>query len=196
MRLLDLTGKTFGQLEVVGRAPNTKDGKGAWFCRCSCGTVKAVSTQNLKRGVTVSCGCYRRKRSTTHGMSRSSEFHVWCAMRARCTNPKNKDYHHYGARGITVCERWLNSFEAFYADMGPSQGLQLERVDNAKGYGPSNCVWATSAEQHVNRRNTIWLEHSGTTHTLVQWSETLNIPYMTLYTRYKIGKPPEEILAA
>ena len=113
MRLLDLTGKTFGQLEVVGRAPNTKDGKGAWFCRCSCGTVKAVSTQNLKRGVTVSCGCYRRKRSTTHGMSRSSEFHVWCAMRARCTNPKNKDYHHYGARGITVCERWLNSFEAF-----------------------------------------------------------------------------------
>lgn len=81
------------------------------------------------------------------------EYNSWKAMRSRCLSPKHEAYGRYTGRGITICERWLNSFDAFLADMGPRpEGLTLERVDNERGYEPANCVWATRKAQAVNRR--------------------------------------------
>jgi len=80
---------------------------------------------------------------------------VWCSMMQRCNNPNNKGYVNYGARGVTVCERW-RKFDNFYADMGdPPKGLSLERKNNDNGYSKSNCIWADRSTQNRNRRSVV-----------------------------------------
>lgn len=78
---------------------------------------------------------------------------IWKAMIQRCTNPNDRRWKDYGGRGITVCQRWRESFEAFYADMGPRpDGLSIDRVNNDRGYSPQNCQWATREQQARNKR--------------------------------------------
>lgn len=90
-----------------------------------------------------------------HGKSKTSIYDIWHGMKQRCINPNNKDYEKYGGRGITVCDRWFNSFENFYTDMGdkPFKGAQLDRKENDKGYYKDNCRWVTSKQNNNNRRN-------------------------------------------
>jgi len=89
---------------------------------------------------------------TIHGKANSPTYHVWEALKSRCLSHANKQYHSYGGRGITVCPRW-DSFENFYADMGERpDGLQIDRIDNDKGYSPDNCRWVTRSENSQNRR--------------------------------------------
>lgn len=88
-----------------------------------------------------------------HGMTKSPTYNSWDSAKGRCTRPSMANYHKYGGRGIRMCERWASSFEAFLADMGPRpNGTTLDRIDNAKGYEPGNCRWATGAEQSLNQR--------------------------------------------
>lgn len=153
---LDLTGQRFGRLIAIDRAPNIKDNGGswtAWLCKCECGAVVTVRTGCLRRGDTQSCGCLRSEIITKHGGSASPEYWVWHAMHQRCENPKHESYRNYGARGITVCERW-REFADFIADMGPrpSPGHSIDRLDNDGPYEPGNCQWATKPEQGRNRR--------------------------------------------
>jgi len=160
MNLLDLTGQKFGYWIVVCRSARTDNSY--WICQCICKKRKALLGTNLKSGMTKSCGCKAKELLSVsnrhHGHAPitglTSEYIAWCNLKARCNNPKRNDYERYGGRGIAVCERWMNSFENFIADMGlkPSPKLSIERIDNHGNYEPSNCKWATSLEQSRNQR--------------------------------------------
>lgn len=131
-----------------------------------------------------------------HGYSAAHPtYRVWTDMKRRCVNPKHKAYPRYGARGISVCERWLNDFAAFVADMGEKpEGMTLDRIDNAGPYSPENCRWATWREQNNNRRSTRKLEWDGRTQSLRQWSRELGINHVTLRRRLEHGWTVERAL--
>lgn len=155
---IDLRGKQFGRLTVLGMAPRTH-GRARWDCICECGTRTVVTGDVLQQGRSMSCGCLRREMNCAkfrvHGAAGTPEYRAWSGMKARCHNPNNPDYHRYGDRGIRVCDRWIESFERFLADMGPrpSSEHSLDRFPNNDGnYEPDNCRWATAQEQAFNRR--------------------------------------------
>lgn len=196
-RALDLTGVRFGKLVAVKPTGLRRDRSIEWECACDCGAVSKVAAAKLRDGATKSCGCLRTETHTTHGMSKSPEFAVWYAMKERCSNQLNNRWATHGARGIRVCDRWVNSFENFYSDMGPrpESNLSLERVDNDGDYTPENCVWATDREQAENRRTTIRIEIDGRSQSLKAWCRELSVPYLRTWKRiYRSGWTLERAL--
>lgn len=156
-KLFDATGKTFGRLTALHEVDPLYRSDGTRLRRylfvCECGTKKEMLLQNVKSGVSRSCGCRMGKMRHGHAGLETPTYRTWQAMRARCHNPKHSAYPRYGARGIQVCERWRNSFDAFLADMGERpDGSTLDRIDGSKGYEPGNCRWATTAQQFENKR--------------------------------------------
>lgn len=167
-----------------------------WICKCDCGNRKSVFSTNLKRQLSTSCGCATLEASRTHQMSQDRLYRVWNAMIGRCHRPSDRGYKNYGARGIYVCERWRNSFEAFLEDMGyrPFTEAQLERVDNDGPYSPDNCIWATKEVQCRNTRRTVFLKHDGRCHRLDEWSEITGICVGTIRSRLQRGWSVEKTL--
>lgn len=132
-----------------------------------------------------------------HGLNKSPEHDAWRSMRHRCHNPKSQRFEHYGARGIFVCERWRDSFENFYEDVGPrpGPGYSLERQDNGKGYEPGNVVWATRVEQQRNKRSNRLVTFKGRTMPLTEASELAGIKPITVWTRLDRGWSEERALS-
>lgn len=124
---------------------------------CSgCGKEDLISKWKLEHGMNLTCrSCASRKANIRHGYKGTRIYNIWCDMRKRCNNPNYKEFHYYGGRGIKVCDRW-NLFENFLYDMKDSyrDDLTIDRIDVNGNYEPSNCRWATMAEQNMNRRAT------------------------------------------
>lgn len=127
-------------------------------------------------------------RNKLHGLSNTKTYYAWQSMKKRCDNPNTKHFKRYGGRGITVCQRWLNSFESFLEDMGlcPEKML-LERVDNEKGYSSENCKWATMEEQQNNRSDNILVNYKGVTLSIAQWARKTGLSKRMLYFRFSAG---------
>jgi hypothetical protein len=157
---INLTGKHYGQLEVIRRVDNINN-RTTWLCRCSCGTYKAITGHDLTSGKTKSCGCLRRKeaarRATKHGCSREPIYAVWIQMHQRCENPRNKNYSAYGGRGIKVCPEW-NSFPVFKnwaMKSGYQPHLTIDHINVDGNYSPENCRWIPLKDQMTNRRSSL-----------------------------------------
>lgn len=171
--LIDLTGKRFGRLAVIGIAENNA-GRIKWECRCDCGNMHVASGVHLKSGGTQSCGCFQREslgnNRRTHGKTRTRVYAAFQHMRRRCESPNDGDYLDYGGRGIKICDRWA-TFENFLEDMGePEKGYSLGRIDNNGNYEPDNCKWATADEQANNKRNSHLITWNGQTLNLTTWA--------------------------
>jgi len=193
----DLTGQRFGKLIVLWRGENIAEPSGAvrsaWVCRCDCGNGCTVPAHSLTRGRTKSCGCLLGRKQK-HGKARSPVYRHWAAMIQRCTNPNHNAFHHYGGRGVTVCDRWRD-FTAFLEDMGePEPGMTLDRICNSKGYEPGNCRWASRRDQANNRKTNVSLTHAGQTLTLAEWGRVTGLGKDAMVRRHKAGWPVERIL--
>ncbi|MDB4352393.1 hypothetical protein OAA60_03070 [Porticoccaceae bacterium] len=195
-KFVDLSNQKFGRWTAMERT-GTKGGGALWLCKCDCGNVGEVRSNALRTGKSKSCGCYNKEvrkavcieRNTTHGMSGTRTYTIWDNMKYRDkTKPAYKD--------ITVCPEW-SSFEAFLGDMGqcPSDFHTIDRIDNAKGYEPSNCRWATMKEQQNNRTNNVKLTAFGKTQNLQQWADDLRLDRKTISDRIKRGWTPERALS-
>ena len=127
---------------------------------------------------------------------RKAAYQSWASMKQRCFNPNSQQYKNYGARGITVCDRWRDSFENFHADMGdmPSK-LTLERIDNNGNYSPENCRWATRAEQRVNQRTIRMITIGGESMPMRHVAKKYGLLEMALKRRLDKGMSPEEAVA-
>lgn len=178
----------YGRLTVTSEAEVSKSGKARWVCSCSCGGATTTDTGSLNSGNTTSCGCARIDslvgRVKKHGMCRTRTYGIWSGMLTRCTNKLDEAYSRYGGIGITVCNRWAESFENFFADMGecPS-GLSIERIDNDLGYSPENCEWATYSQQAKNTRRTRLITSNGKTLCISDWAKEVGISEATIRCR-------------
>ncbi len=148
------------------------------FCSQSC----AIATRN--------------ERTARHGLTRSPEWEAWNCMRDRCLNQNLPSWPGYGGRGITVCDVWRDSFEAFYAYVGqrPSPDYSLDRIDNNRGYEPDNVRWSTRTEQGRNKRNNHLLTLDGETRCVSEWAEVIGIRATTLFRRIRKGWTVERAL--
>lgn len=192
-------GDRYGLLVVLKHEGTYLDGKQSkYLCQCDCGNTKVVWRTSLVNG-TDSCGCLTKDklhmRHLTHGQSHMRVYKVWAAMKDRCLNRNNTHYAEYGGRGISVCQRWLHSYENFIEDMGDRQpGMTIERLNNSLGYDPTNCVWATRKQQQNNRRACRMITVGGVQKTLMQWCEMAGIGYTTVRGRLLRGWSPEDAL--
>jgi hypothetical protein len=188
MKSKSLVGKRFSKLIVLKYA-ETKNESRFWSCRCDCGNKTLACSSALNSGHKKSCGCLARINLAlsriTHGKSKTREYSIYCGMLARCYNRNKKIYRRYGGRGISVCKRWRHSFNNFLADMGnlPTPNHTLDRINNDGNYKPSNCRWATMAEQCKNRRTSIKITYNGETKILSDWAKLLGFNQTTLKQR-------------
>lgn len=196
-RTIDISGQQFGRLTAIAYV-----GKKKWRCVCTCGKETVVRGAMLRNGSVKSCGCFTggagvpRSHGATANGRQTREYNAWIHMRDRCNNPNNQNYSDYGGRGITVCDRWLHSFENFLADMGTApKGFTVDRIDNSKGYSPDNCRWATQKQQCNNRRpkrTSLMYELDGVVQDLGAWVKDARcvVCYQTLRYRVRYRNTP------
>ena len=182
---LNLKGQMFGRLTVICEAEPKICGARAftqWICQCACGASVTTYGNGLRSGHVKSCGCLKseltsqRNQKHEKGVIDSNIYKIWKTMRSRCENKNSQVYKHYGARGISVCERW-KSFDAFSKDVGARPvGTTLDRIDNDGNYEPGNVRWATHKVQHNNKRSNVMVLIRGRIQSMQAWADELGIP--------------------
>jgi hypothetical protein len=182
---IDRTGQRFGRWLVLHRTSQPKVVR--WVCQCDCGTVREVVGSDLVTGGSQSCGCISRDRAAANIRKLNRGAYVsWVGMRQRVQYPGHPEYHRYGGRGISADPTWLESFDAFLADMGPRPaGCSIERIDNDGPYNKLNCVWATRDQQSANTSRAVVVEHDGERMTLKQLACRLGVNYYTLHGAFR-----------
>lgn len=188
-----IVNKVFGRLTAIKRVEDYYMPSGKkqimYLCICECGNEVVLSKDYITGNSEIkSCGCWAKERikervydlsgNPTHGLSHHPIYNSWCNMKQRCYNPNNHRYRYYGARGITICDEWLNDFTAFYIwsiNNGWEEGLSIDRIDNDKGYSPDNCRWADNKTQANNRSDNVYISINGETHTISEWCDYYEI---------------------
>ena len=201
-RHTDMSGMKFGRLTII-KEVERRNGRIAWECKCDCGNTIVITSENLKYGHTQSCGCYQRERAkeahTKHGDTKSRLFMILQDMKARCYNPKNNRYYRYGARGICICEKWLDkengyiNFKKWAIENGYADNLTIDRIDVNGNYEPENCKWSTNKEQSNNRSTNRYIEYNGQKKTMSEWSDITGIAYHTIQNRLNAKKTLNEV---
>lgn len=187
MKLKDRTNKKYGRLTVVMLHKSIVSGgrkRVFWECQCECGALILAESGRLESGYTKSCGCLRQETTKninmSHGESnKTKEYRAWSKMKSRCFCKTDAKYYAYGERGISVCDRWINSYPNFLKDMGraPSKIHSLDRRNVNGNYEPGNCRWATPHQQMNNMRQTIIINRRGESMSMKEWCTKLQIPY-------------------
>lgn len=170
--------------EILCEVPCKTRKKRATFVKavCECGVVKKYCLTSIKQGRTKSCGCFHKQIITSHGYTNSKTYNSWVSMKARCNDPK---YKNYGGRGVKFCKSW-RKFENFLKDMGERpEKMTLDRIDFSGNYTPENCRWATIEQQANNKRTCRIVNYNGKKYTLTQLARKLDMVPNTL--KYKLN---------
>ena len=196
MSLNDLAGRKFGRLSVLAKSERP-----CYFvCKCDCGKIKEVRRDHLLTGKTKSCGCWKKDHHPwiykgKPGRKRLNR--IYSNMIFRCYDSRSDGYGRYGARGITVCDEWRESFNNFaewsYAN-GYAENLTIDRIDNDKGYSPSNCRWITSSEQNNNKRTNVYLIIDGERYTVTQAARSVGLSKNKVFGWLYRGDSKEEVI--
>jgi hypothetical protein len=191
--IVDRAGRRYGRLVVIELASTAPV---RWLCQCDCGKQAVIRAGNLKPdGGTRSCGCLYLKHGQARRGKKTGAYNSWISMFTRCYNPSCEEYHNYGGRGITICERWWK-FENFYADMGDRpEGMEIDRFpDNDGNYEPGNCRWATKPQQMRNTRVNRLIEFRGRAQCLQDWAKETGLSAPVLHYRLRVGWSVEQAL--
>jgi hypothetical protein len=190
-------GERHGRLVCIGKDPDRD--KRYYLYKCDCGNVKSIIQDNVKRGATVSCGCYHDNppipSHLKHGLSHTRIDHIYKTIIARCYYPSNNRYSIYGGRGIVMCDEWKNDKTKFFEwafSNGYSENLTIDRIDPDGNYCPENCRWVDYVVQANNKKNNHRETIDGETHTIAEWSRISGINPLLINNRIRRGWTPKE----
>lgn len=195
----DLVGKRFGRLVVIKRL-GFINRQTYYECKCDCGNIVKVTSSNLTKGNSTSCGCYAKElasqRQSIHKMSNTRLYKIWEGIKQRCYNSHTKQFKYYGAKGISLCDEWFSfeNFKNWSLRNGYQDNLSIDRIDFNGNYCPNNCRWTNKAIQANNTKTNIFITYKGQTETIANWSRKTNIKAATIYWRYHNGWSIEDCL--
>lgn len=197
--LENLIGAKFNRLTIISINEVRRSSKKVVKVRCDCGTIKEIFLHSVTSGRTRSCGCYNLeciRKPKKHGLRKHPLYSVWADMKARCNNKNDPEYDNYGGRGIGISKLWLTNFLSFYKwaiKHGWERGLQIDRINNNKGYSNRNCRITIGKINCRNKRNNVLISYNGEQKTIEEWAEVLNISQTLIWYRLrKLKWPPEK----
>lgn len=204
MKPVDIAGEKYGRLTPLYRVEPDKYGRSVWMCKCECGNKKKISANALRMGNTRSCGCLEKENrglfgtrsKRTHRMKGTRLYRIWQGTKNRALNRNDEHWPDYGGRGITICDEWKTSFEAF-RDWSIANGyrddLTIDRINVNGEYCPENCRWVTPADQQRNKRNNRYYEYKGESKLLQGWADEFGVTRSMLWSKIRRGKEPKEV---
>lgn len=189
----NLSNVQFGYLTAICVDTQKSNNKHIyWECKCVCGNTRSLQTYQLTSGKVTSCGCMNPRKKNSENIAKNKRMYsIYNGMMLRCYNKKSISYKSYGAKGIYVCDEWKNNFSSFCewsSSNGYNDALSIDRIDNSKGYEPSNCRWVEKSEQFKNKTNNVFYEHDGETHIMSEWCTILDFPLSLAKSRRKYAK--------